>query len=697
MDTKRCRICLNSSHRYFDIFDNCKSSFTYADNIRHIAEVDVQQNDGLPQKICGDCSEEIRNIFEFGLLIRHGDEVLRKELRQMKGIHDAEDENIQILEEDCFITEIEHDGEGGGDESMAACVLAEEEVLTVDGELVEEYGSHDENFQIIEEEIFEVVDDIPDVDAPAQQEPLAKDKELSGHLEELAQVAATQQNVLLNKEEMRQDHYADDECDEDYLIPYNPAEEAFYNFKPPKWKCIECKRVLRGDVSYEGHMNIHKQLHPHTCPQCKAEFRCRIALKKHKDKRHNAKQHPNDCQVLDQKQNLDTDISSQSFKCPECQREFVNDADLLLHEISLTHGNRCHLTSCPFCPHIKVDKLIDHLKYFHIRNEEQNDEVEELSNSKLAFQCESCSQTYKTIEELHLHQEQCCNVSASEDHDITVEDDFEENMLESIDAIVYCEVCNKKLLKKNLKRHMLVHQRKDKKTTEDVNKLLCAYCPREFKTSKSLHQHERIHESESAYTIYTCDDCGRQYATQLLLDTHRKQAHKERDHICSICGNAFKLKNQLVNHMKLHLEKNIQCPHCDKKYARQFDLNVHLRSHTGEMPYACHLCSKRFAIKVRLTYHLQKHYGVKHRCKECHAEFNSKQKLKTHSFKHTGMPYRCELCDDHGFSTRVVFKRHLSRVHHSTMSDEALSEMFQRNTGKTIKIKQISSKHEDEF
>lgn len=152
--------------------------------------------------------------------------------------------------------------------------------------------------------------------------------------------------------------------------------------------------------------------------------------------------------------------------------------------------------------------------------------------------------------------------------------------------------------------------------------------------------------------VYACSDCDRQYASQYLLDTHRKHAHKERDNVCNICGNAFKMKNQLMNHMKLHLEKNIPCPHCDKKYARHFDLNVHLRSHTGELPYACHLCEKRFAIKVRLTYHLQKHYGIKHYCKECGAEFNSKQKLKAHSFKHTGMPYRCELCDDHGFATR---------------------------------------------
>lgn len=32
----------------------------------------------------------------------------------------------------------------------------------------------------------------------------------------------------------------------------------------------------------------------------------------------------------------------------------------------------------------------------------------------------------------------------------------------------------------------------------------------------------------------------------------------------------------------------------------------------------------------------------------------------------------------------------MDRVHHATISDEALNEMFQQNTGKTVKIRQIN-------
>lgn len=78
-----------------------------------------------------------------------------------------------------------------------------------------------------------------------------------------------------------------------------------------------------------------------------------------------------------------------------------------------------------------------------------------------------------------------------------------------------------------------------------------------------------------------------------------------------------------------------------------------MRTHTGELPYECHLCDKRFAIKVHLTYHLQKHEGIKHACTFCSAVYDNRNKLKAHLFKHTGMPYKCEICPGIGFERRI--------------------------------------------
>lgn len=123
----RCRICLGQAESSVDIFVNFlgeNKSYTYAESIRHIAKVEVQLDDGLPQTVCYECCAELENIFKFGLLIRHGDEILRKQLA----------ETLQPLSNDGNIREL-----GVGEEfmqtedvDMQMCVLEDDEETIVE-------------------------------------------------------------------------------------------------------------------------------------------------------------------------------------------------------------------------------------------------------------------------------------------------------------------------------------------------------------------------------------------------------------------------------------------------------------------------------------------------------------------------------------------------------------------------------------
>ena len=109
--------------------------------------------------------------------------------------------------------------------------------------------------------------------------------------------------------------------------------------------------------------------------------------------------------------------------------------------------------------------------------------------------------------------------------------------------------------------------------------------------------------------MFSCDHgpCSASFFSKQELREHRMQ-HDKRDFECDQCGAAFKERNALNKHQRIHNEfLAFACPQCEKKFTHKSNLARHLKIHEGSKEYGCTFCGKRFASRSNLTQHLLVH------------------------------------------------------------------------------------------
>ena len=106
---------------------------------------------------------------------------------------------------------------------------------------------------------------------------------------------------------------------------------------------------------------------------------------------------------------------------------------------------------------------------------------------------------------------------------------------------------------------------------------------------------------------------------------------------CADCGCQKAFSDPGALRRQRHCEKLFRCPKagCDKAYTRKYNLNNHLRVHSGERPFLCSYpgCGSSFTRSAYLNSHKKTHLVERQRyqCEFCRQFFNSRNTVLKHT------------------------------------------------------------------
>ncbi|XP_013201038.1 zinc finger protein 454 [Amyelois transitella] len=165
--------------------------------------------------------------------------------------------------------------------------------------------------------------------------------------------------------------------------------------------------------------------------------------------------------------------------------------------------------------------------------------------------------------------------------------------------------------------------------------------------TKRIQKRHKSNKAKSGNGKYKCNVCEQRYCGTYELNRHLKTHTGVKPFECNICQRNFFRKHHLQEHLKTHTsEKLHECHVCRNRFRRKHHLQRHLKIHTDEKPFECNICKRRFISRHNWEIHLRTHTGEKpYKCDVCQRQYINKDALRYHLKINSGQKvYKCNTC-----------------------------------------------------
>lgn len=369
------------------------------------------------------------------------------------------------------------------------------------------------------------------------------------------------------------------------------------------FQCSKCPKKFAFKQKLSFHLkSVHTTLRAYLCEDCGADFKNPASLRHHRIRKHQPVGNKRECMVC---------------------HKMVPFYSLSKH----MHTHKAYTIQCPHCD--KMFKNSSTLKQ-HVR----------IHEDQRQYRCDICGVGFNRRDGLRLH--------------MRVHEKTDSRGLKECS----CQVCGEKFPNHSM---LVIHRNRVHK---DGRQYTCHICNRSMISPRSLEWHmSHIHnealpgESKSdphaaqEKKRVTCYHCKKTFKTEMILRTHIKNTHVEKDPMkCGECDQVFTSEVRLRHHMMVihnRLEGTLPCPHCPKRFVNQLRLKTHMISHSEERPYSCEICGFNLKTKIQLIKHHQNRHSDERplQCRYCPWRCKQVSALVCHERTHTNeRPYACSVC-----------------------------------------------------